>query len=188
MALSQAEATTPRALALIEGMAREGANINEIAKALNCHYGTFGKWIKENPLIGEAYNKGKMIPDYQVENALLKAALGYTTKREEITTVIRGGEVVETVKKVTTEERAPNVSAITAWLYNRKPDKWKNPNSKNIFDDVDKESGIEIKITRPAKNPNENWDDVNESVTVSKQSEQKPKKKVGRPKKNKEEN
>lgn len=66
----------------------------------------------------EALKKGKEVVDMEVENALLKSALGFEYQEEAITTK---GDVV-TVKKF---ER-PNITAQIFWLKNRKPSVWRD--------------------------------------------------------------
>lgn len=68
--------------------------------------------------ISEALKRGKEVIDRQVENALLKRALGY--KYYEVT--IEGG--VET--KRVTKEVVPDTTAQIFWLKNRKPDVWRD--------------------------------------------------------------
>ena len=96
---------------------------------------------------------GKEIVDYKVENALLKAALGYKTKEVKVTTTMRYGKVVETIKEVTEKEQAPNVTAIQTWLYNRCKSKWKNMSGKSaIFDEMQEDTSIEITVRRAEGN------------------------------------
>ena len=60
--------------------------------------------------------------DRQVENALLKRALGY--KYDEVTQENIKGELV--VTKVVTKEVQPDVTAQIFWLKNRKPEEWRD--------------------------------------------------------------
>jgi hypothetical protein len=128
---------------------------------------------------------GKAI-DYKVENALLKSALGYKTKEVKVTTTMRHGKVVETIKEVTDKEQAPNVSAIQCWLYNRLPQKWKNMNSRsNILEDMDEDTSIHVTVTRASKqntqsqnsseiddNDTEWQEDINSSIEIRKSTEE----------------
>ena len=118
-------------------------------------------------------SKGREIIDYKVENALLKSALGYKTKEVKVTTTMRYGKVVETIKEVTDKEQAPNVSAIQCWLYNRLPSKWKNMNSRaNILDELanDEDTSIHIEVTRASKSQ-VNTEGVNQSEDEEWQAE-----------------
>ena len=110
-------------------------------------------WKKKYPPIAEALSNGKELIDYKVENALLKSALGYRTKDVKVTTTMRFGKVVETIKETTDREVAPNVTAIQMWLYNRQKEKWKNmSSSKSMLDEMGDDSTIEITVTRASKN------------------------------------
>ena len=72
--------------------------------------------------IGEAIKKGKAPVDFEVENALLKRALGYDYE-ETITEVYGDGK--KHVKKVK-RHVPPDVGAICFWLKNRKPEKFRD--------------------------------------------------------------
>ena len=168
-------------LALLEGWARDGYTYQDIANCIGITLRQLTYWRRHNPDIEKALSKGRDEVDYLVENALLKAALGYRTQESKVTTVIQRGEVVETVKETLSKEQSPNVSAIQCWLYNRRQSKWKNMNSRsNIIDDLDAETSIEIKVTRAGDSGKETetgnvtedtkseMENVNSSVTISK--------------------
>lgn len=150
---------TDDGLLLLESWARDGYTMNDIANKIGISIKTFLNWKGRYPEIHKAVSKGKELVDYQVENALLKSALGYKTKEVKVTTTMRYGKVVETIKEVTDKEVAPNVPAIQMWLYNRTKDKWKNMNnSKSMFDEMEEDSSIEITVTRANKNETTNGD------------------------------
>lgn len=162
-------------LMLLACWSRDGFTYNDIAKKIGIAPRTLRNWRDKHPEIAEALRGGREIIDYKVENALLKSALGYKTKEVKITTIIRGGQVVETQKETVTKEQAPNVSACQCWLYNRLPKKWKNMNSRaNILDNIadDEDASVQITITRAAKNNDsdskQDWDDVNQEIEVRK--------------------
>jgi hypothetical protein len=56
-----------------------------------------------------------------VESALYNMAVGY--KEQETKEIYKGEKLSETI--IITKEVAPDLNAIKLWLYNRKPDKWK---------------------------------------------------------------
>lgn len=139
-------------LMLLECWSRDGYTLQDIANKIGIGITTLKTWRMKYPEINEALRKGREIIDYKVENALLKSALGYQTKEVKVTTTMRHGKVVETIKEVTNKEQAPNVSAIQCWLYNRLPKKWKNMNSRtNIFDEFDEDTSIQVTVTRATK-------------------------------------
>ena len=146
-------------LLLLESWARDGYTLMDISNKIGVDNDVFLRWRDKYPEIAKAVSKGKELVDYQVENALLKSALGYKTTEVKVTTTMRYGKVVETIKEVTDKEITPNVSAIQMWLYNRQKDKWKNMNSqRGMFDDMEEDSSIEITVTRANKNETTNGD------------------------------
>lgn len=150
---------TDDGLLLLESWARDGYTMTDISNKIGIDKDCFLRWKDRYPEIRKAVSKGKELVDYQVENALLKSALGYKTKEVKVTTTMRYGKVVETIKEVTDKEIAPSVPAIQMWLYNRNKDKWKNMNNaKTVFDDMEEDSSIEITVTRANKNETTNGD------------------------------
>lgn len=105
-------------LILVEGWARDGLIDEEICEKLGVGKTTFYKWKKEKTEFAEALKKGKEVVDRQVENALLKAALGYEYEEQALT---NKGEVVMLRKY-----QPPNTTAAIFWLKNRKPDVWRD--------------------------------------------------------------
>lgn len=138
-------------LLLLEGWSRDGYTLTDIANRIGITYERLRQWRKQYPEIDRALRNGREIIDYKVENALLKSALGYKTKEVKITTVMRKGHVVETIKETTDKEQAPNVYAIQCWLFNRLPDKWKR-NRDNIIDLNDKDTSIQVTVVRASDN------------------------------------
>ena len=151
-------------LILIEAWARDGYTLSEIAQRMGVARYTLSKWRQRYPEITKALSTGKELIDYKVENALLKAALGYTTKEIKVTLgkKIVSGEVFEVLKETTTREVAPNVTACMAWLNNRKHDQWKR-NRDKVIDLDEEDSNINITIVRGPKQ-DDLGDNVNQEV------------------------
>lgn len=169
-------------LMLIECWARDGYTFQDIANRIGVSISTLRMWRGQYPEINDALKKGREIIDYKVENALLKSALGYKTKEVKVTTTMRYGKVVETVKEVTDKEQAPNVSAIQCWLYNRLPNKWKK-NRDNLIELDEEDTKIQVTVTRASQStkPNaqhddtvdEEWqDEVNQSIEIRSMTEE----------------
>lgn len=124
------EWTSPDGLTLVEGMAREGLSDEQIAAKIGIGTTTYYEWQKAYPEFREAIKKGKAPVDIQVENALLKRALGYTAT-ETVEEIYQEGEgknrriVSSHVRKIT-KEIPPDVGAIVFWLKNRRPGKWRD--------------------------------------------------------------
>ena len=169
-------------LMLIECWARDGYTFQDIANRIGIAVSTLRGWRAQYPEFDEALKRGREIIDYKVENALLKSALGYKTKEVKVTTTMRYGKVVETVKDVTDKEQAPNVSAIQCWLYNRLPNKWKK-NRDNLIELDEEDTKIQVTVTRASQStkPNaqhddtvdEEWqDEVNQSIEIRSMTEE----------------
>ena len=87
---------TPEGLTLLEDWARDGLTDEQMAQRMGITAKTLYEWKKRYGKICEALKKGKEVVDYQVENALLSAAL------------------------------EGNTTAQIFWLKNRRPDKWRD--------------------------------------------------------------
>ena len=142
-------------LTLLEGWARDGLTDEQIANNIGISRSTLFEWRKNNQDISNALKKGKEVVDIEVENALLKRALGYTiTLYEE--KVDKDG-CVHNLKK---DVHVPgDTTAQIFWLKNRKPKNWKDKqNSENTSDDVNNRI---IKISDLLNNPQPNRSDDN---------------------------
>ena len=113
---------TQDGLLRLEAWARDGLTDEQIAK--NCGIGvrTLFTWKTKHEPIRQALKRGKEAVDIEVENALLKRALGYSYK--ESTFEMRKGMM--TLTKVVTKEVQPDVTAQIFWLKNRKPPEWRD--------------------------------------------------------------
>ena len=137
---------TPDGLLRIEGWARDGLTDEQIAKNIGVSYSTFRVWRDKHPALSAALKKGKAPVDIEVENALLKKALGFSvmvkkpikvkTKRQ-----LQGKGTIEEEHIEYAEEGVyvpPDTTAQIFWLKNRKPDKWRDkPAAENeaVLDD-----------------------------------------------------
>lgn len=107
---------TEEGLIQIEGWARDGLIDEQIAQNMGISYSTFKDWKKKFSDFSAVLKRGKEVVDRQVENALLKTAVGYVYEEETVTNT---GEVV-TVRKYS----KPNTTAQIFWLKNRKRGQW----------------------------------------------------------------
>lgn len=88
-------------------------------------YSTLKVWQNKYPAISATLKIGKEVVDRQVENALLKRALGY--QYDEVTReMVEDGSGRLMVTKVVTKEVQPDVTAQIFWLKNRKPSEWRD--------------------------------------------------------------
>ncbi len=126
---------TKDGLTLLECWARDGLTDEQIAKNIGIRRPTLYDWKKKYSDISDALKRGKEVIDYEVENALLKRALGY--KYNEITqeqVKVNTGEGMITLMqptKIVTKQVAPDVGAAAFWLKNRRPDKWRDRPSED---------------------------------------------------------
>ncbi len=132
---------TEEGLLKIEGWARDGLTDKQIAENIGVAYSTFRDWIKRFPALSAPLKRGKEVIDRQVENALLKRALGY----EYVETTKELTDLGLTVTKQVTKQVAPDTTAQIFWLKNRKPKEWRdkketevtgNLNVNNPFSDL----------------------------------------------------
>lgn len=93
---------TPEGLTLLQGWARDGLVNEQIAHNMGISAGCLYEYIKKYDEINEALKKGKEVVDYEVENALIKAALD------------------------------GNTTAQIFFLKNRRPDKWRDKRDVDV--------------------------------------------------------
>lgn len=130
----------PEGLLKIEGWARDGLTDEQIANNIGISVSCLNNWKNKYVEILESLKRGKEVIDRQVENALLKRALGYEyteTTREYIPEL----DEMKTTKKVT-KQVAPDTTAQIFWLKNRKPDKWRDKQEYEDKTAIDKLDGI----------------------------------------------
>ena len=132
---------TEEGLLKIEGWARDGLTDEQIADNIGIRRPTLYDWKKKYSDIYDALKRGKEVIDRQVENALLKRALGY----EYVETTKELTDLGLTVTKQVTKQVAPDTTAQIFWLKNRKPQEWRdkketevtgNLNVNNPFSDL----------------------------------------------------
>lgn len=114
-------------------LARDGKTDKEIAEALGISESTLNEWKKKYPEFSESLKKNKDIVDNQVEDSLLKRAVGYEYERTEIEAQMIGGKEVKK-KKVIQMHVSPDPLSCFFWLKNRRPDKWRNDTRDINFD------------------------------------------------------
>lgn len=125
---------TKEGLTLLEGWARDGLTEEQIAKNIGISVKTLYNWKTKQLLIFQAIKKGKEVVDFEVENALLKRALGYNAtvlkhlkvKKTEYNTEGYKISEKEEIVEIYDEVHIPaDTTAQIFWLKNRKPDIWR---------------------------------------------------------------
>lgn len=113
---------TDEGLLQIEAWARNGLTDEQIAHNMGIAYSTFRVWKDKFSALSAVLKKNKAVVDIEVENALLKRALGYEyTETKTIVSEKDGVRTETTVKQV-----VPDTTAQIFWLKNRKPDAWRD--------------------------------------------------------------
>ena len=131
---------TTEGLILIEAWARNGLTDEQIASNIGITRSTLFEWKKKHSDISDTLKRGKEIVDIQVENALLKRALGYQykeVKTEKYKTENGPAQRVTT----TIKEVIPDTTAQIFWLKNRRAEVWREKQNVEL-------SG-EVKTTNP---------------------------------------
>lgn len=93
------EWTTEEGLSQLEGWARDGLTDEQIAKNIGIRRSALYSWKKDHLDIMDALKKGKEVVDYQVENALLKKALGMTVVEQQFKVVHVDGDILSVERK-----------------------------------------------------------------------------------------
>lgn len=136
-------------LVLVQGWARNGLTCEQIANNLGVSLTTFFKYQAQEKEFANAIKKGKEVVDFEVENALLKRALGYEYEEKKI-------EVDENGKKKVTKiikHIPPDVGAAAFWLKNRKPTEWRD--RKEIGQELTGDGSITFNILPASQRPAE---------------------------------
>ena len=138
-------------LLLIEAWARDGCTIEDIACKLGISKVTLYKYANEHYELSERLKKGKEYVDVQVENALLKRAIGYRYNEVTQERVLNEetGEVELAVTKIVTKEVTPDTTAQIFWLKNRRRDIWRdNPATAKHNEEMLKIKKEELEIMK----------------------------------------
>ena len=128
---------TEEGLLKIEGWARDGLTDEQIAHNIGIHPSTLYDWKNKYPDISEALKRGKEVIDRQVENALLKRALGY--EYEEVKQIIEKDDKGKDRKRIekTVKQVIPDTTAQIFWLKNRKPAEWRDKQNLEVEGNLD---------------------------------------------------
>ena len=128
----------PDGLLLLEAWARDGLTDEQIAKNMGISRSTLNEWKKKFPDISDTLKRGKEVVDVEVENALLKRALGYSTTEvtRERALNPETGKVELVVTKAVTKEVPPDTTAQIFWLKNRRPDLWRDKQNVELSGEV----------------------------------------------------
>lgn len=116
----------PQGLEQLQQWAEAGLGDRQIAENMGISVSTLRDWKKRNGEIARVLAKKASATDSQVENALLKRALGYSymeTTYERVEDAAGNEKMV--VKRQVEKQVTPDLSAQTFWLKNRHPEVWR---------------------------------------------------------------
>ena len=142
-----AEWLEPDNLILLQGWARNGVTEEQIAKNMGINPATLREWKHRFPAIDAALKKTREIVDTEVENALLKSAMGYWITQTQL---VKVKVVRQDGHKKIEEERVekhpvdvfipPNSTAQIFWLKCRKRKEWQDRG----IEPIDKDAKVTI--------------------------------------------
>ena len=125
---------TEEGLLQLEAWARDGLTNEQIAANMGMSRETLRVWCNTYSVISATLKRGKEVVDIQVENALLKRALGYSYKevtREKVFNPETGQYELMPTKEVT-KEVVPDTTAQIFWLKNRRPEQWRDKKDVSV--------------------------------------------------------
>ena len=111
--------SAPEGLSLLAAWTRAGCSAGEIARRCGVREAVLLGWALRCPGVEAALHTTGEMADAQVENALLRRALGY--RYTEVTEEENGSGVK---RRETHKYEPPNLTAIKLWLSCRLPEKW----------------------------------------------------------------
>lgn len=115
----------------LSAWARNGLTYEQIAKNMGIARSTLNVWKNQYSDISDALKKGKDVADFEVENAMHKAACGYFVEETETYITETGGIQTKRIKK-NKKWITPNTAAQIFWLKNRKPDAWRDAPDEEV--------------------------------------------------------
>lgn len=138
MAKSKYETHVLPRLVEIEGWARDGLTDEQIAHNLGISKVSLYKYMDIHSELFELLKKSKAVVDREVENALLKRALGYEydeVTKEQVMNPDTGEFELKTTK-VVTKQVVPDTTAQIFWLKNRKPNDWRDKRDVEVSGEI----------------------------------------------------
>lgn len=116
-------------LRLVEEMARKGLTEEQISKNLGIARSSLSEYKRQYPELLEALKRGREAIVTEIENALVKRALGYDYQESKVSIRVIDGREVKFTEKVT-KYQAPDVAACIVLLKNKDSHNWSNDPAK----------------------------------------------------------
>lgn len=131
---------TEEGLIRLQGWCTDGLTDEQIAENIGINVATLYTWKNKHSKIDDALKKGKEIVDRQVENALLKKALGIDKRIKKPIkvkkTIYENGKKLEEKEVIEYVDEdiyiPPDTTAQIFWLKNRKPQEWRDRKEVNV--------------------------------------------------------
>lgn len=124
----------------LEAWARDGLTDEQLSAKIGITATTLYDWKNKYPVISEALKRGKEVVDVEVENALLKRAMGYEYTETRTETADDG-----TVKTIVMQKTMPpDTTAQIFWLKNRRPAVWRD--KQQVEHSTDKPFEVNIRV------------------------------------------
>ena len=105
---------------LVEKWARDGLREDQISKNLGISVTTLEVYKKKYPELTKSLKKGKETLITELENALIKKALGYEYEEKKVYTKTENGNSV-TYTEITKKHQPPDTGALFGLLKNEDP-------------------------------------------------------------------
>lgn len=131
---------TPDGITRLEAWARDGLTDEQLAAKIGITATTLYDWKNKYAVISEALKRGKEVVDVEVENALLKRAMGY--EYTETRTEVAEDGSTKTIK--VQKSMPPDTTAQIFWLKNRRPAVWRD--KQQVEHSTDKPFEVNIKV------------------------------------------
>ena len=110
-----------------EKFCRLGATDRELADLFDVAESTLNIWKQEHAEFSESLKRGKREADAEVAHKLFSRATGYS---HEAVKVFLPSGTTEPIYAPYTERYAPDTTACIFWLKNRRPDLWRDVQSR----------------------------------------------------------
>ena len=120
LAKSKWESVQPK-LHLIEKWARDGLREDQIARNLGISVSTLETYKQNHLELLKSLKKGKESLITELENALIKKALGYDYEEKKVYTKTESGQSV-TYTEITKKHQPPDTGALFGLLKNKDPE------------------------------------------------------------------
>jgi hypothetical protein len=125
----------PDGLLRLEAWARDGLTDRQIAEKIGINERTLNRWKDKHEGICQSLKRGKEVVDIEVENTLIKRAMGFEYTETKVITEEKNGNVTTRTEK-TRKVAIPDTTAMIFWLKNRKPKEWRDkPDDSNTAQD-----------------------------------------------------